>query len=404
MTGTSGTTQAQRGGRRRRSGTILIYSLASLVALLGVGSLAVDAGRVVLVKTELAAAADAAARAAVSGLKDGTYVAKAQAVAAQNNADGTPVALTAADVEPGTWDTATGSFVAADPSVANAVRVTTCRTTARGNPVPLAVARALGAMTCDVRASSVANSPPTADPYGIVGVRSFKAQGLFLTDSFPVSNHGDVVSDGDIKLNLLGLIGLTRIAGDARPGVSRSINGPLIKGTTIITGSTTSLDKSLYYPAVPADTGTVDNDNALLPSAQFDGTDLGVLIGAHLPGGTYRVRNLNVLAGVILTLDGPATFYVTGNVTMAGSILVQGSKAANFRVRVIGTGSVVLAANLALFLDLYAPESPVTVLAGLGYFGRLVGRDVDVIGTSLVWYDQTLGPPETADGSPKLVR
>src|SRR3954464_3731204 len=57
----------------RRRGMSLIYMAVAVPVLAGFCSLAVDWARVQLVKSELQAAADAAARYAVTGLADGTY-------------------------------------------------------------------------------------------------------------------------------------------------------------------------------------------------------------------------------------------------------------------------------------------------------------------------------------------
>src|SRR4051812_37049384 len=93
----------------RRRGMVLAYACVAMVALLLVCSLAVDFGRVQLVKTELQRAADAAARHAATGISDGTAVSKATYLAGLNYADGTPVVLTMGggsnnDVELGHWD------------------------------------------------------------------------------------------------------------------------------------------------------------------------------------------------------------------------------------------------------------------------------------------------------------
>src|SRR5688500_10003820 len=106
-------------GRRKskvisfRRGIAAVYSILMLVALCGLVSMGVDLGRVQLAKTELRAAADAAARAGVAGLA--TSVAQARsdalAVAAANMCDGSAVALDPTlDIEFGSWNDATRTF------------------------------------------------------------------------------------------------------------------------------------------------------------------------------------------------------------------------------------------------------------------------------------------------------
>jgi uncharacterized membrane protein len=120
-----------RPGSRAPRGVASYYLVICMVALCGICSLGVDLGRVQLVKTELRRAADAASRAGASGLPD---VAQAISLASQyaqlNNADASPVALDATDIELGTWNKTNKTFTVltgAARSGANAVRVTARR-------------------------------------------------------------------------------------------------------------------------------------------------------------------------------------------------------------------------------------------------------------------------------------
>src|SRR3954471_15174439 len=103
--------RAARAGSPRPAtkGIALIYTACVMVALAGVTTLAVDLGRVQLVKSELQAAADAAARQAAANLHLGYVTAQSKAIAAAgyNNADGTPVVVQSGDAEFGLWDPAT---------------------------------------------------------------------------------------------------------------------------------------------------------------------------------------------------------------------------------------------------------------------------------------------------------
>jgi hypothetical protein len=141
-----------------RRAMVMAYAVLAMVALCGLASLAVDYGRVQLVKTELAATAEAAARAGAAQLVTSGQAALSAAVAvgSANTADGTPVALDAStDVEVGTWDAAARAFTAGTANP-NAVRVTARRTAARGTAVTLTWAAVLGRKSSDVTASAVA--------------------------------------------------------------------------------------------------------------------------------------------------------------------------------------------------------------------------------------------------------
>jgi hypothetical protein len=139
----------------------IIYVVVSLTALLGFCSLAVDLGRVVVAKSQLRAAADAAARAAVAALPQGSSAAisAAQTIALKNQADGYAVTLAASDVIVGTWNSTTRTFSsggsANNTTTYQAVQVTTRRTKATNTAIPLLFAKILGAPSCDVTATSV---------------------------------------------------------------------------------------------------------------------------------------------------------------------------------------------------------------------------------------------------------
>src|SRR4051812_1435676 len=114
---------------RLRRGIAAAYSILMLVALCGLVSMGVDLGRVQVAKTELRAAADAAARAGLQGLATSVAQAKtdAAAVAAANLCDGSPVVIDQnLDIEFGTWTDATRTFTVlsgAAQNNANAMRI-----------------------------------------------------------------------------------------------------------------------------------------------------------------------------------------------------------------------------------------------------------------------------------------
>lgn len=80
---------------------------AAMSVLALFAAFAFDMSRLRSAKGELQAAADAAAMNGANGLADGTYLAKAQAAAADNYCDGTSVSIAAANVTVGNWTSAT---------------------------------------------------------------------------------------------------------------------------------------------------------------------------------------------------------------------------------------------------------------------------------------------------------
>src|SRR4029453_4783828 len=93
--------------RRGRRGIGLIWAMMVILALCAIASLAVDYGRVQLVKSQLRSAADAAALAAGNVMQSDPAAARAVAlqIAQANKAENRPVALDPTqDVEFGIWD------------------------------------------------------------------------------------------------------------------------------------------------------------------------------------------------------------------------------------------------------------------------------------------------------------
>ncbi len=321
-----------------------------------------------------------------------------------NQADGSAVTLDATDVECGTWDTNSLTFSPCAAYLANAVRVTARRTQASGNSVKLSFASIIGQSTCDTQAVAIAAIDPPASPYGLVGLDHFASRGILTVDSYPSGNQGNIASNGDVTLNLLGLIGVSLIDGDVKPGYGHTIKKPLLSFLTNITGDTAPLVNPVYYPVVDATGFDTNNNNANLPGSAFNGTDFTAALLCDIPAGTYYVRNLTVLAGVIVRIQGPVTFYVTGDVTLAGTVLVLNNKASNFKVRVVGSGIVNLLANVTMVMDLYAPESSIYVTVGVVYWGSMIGKTVDILATSFIHYDESLSPPANIGQKIRLVK
>ena len=172
--------KAQQTRRRRtlspQQGSTMVLMALMLPVLLGMVALAVDIGRIMLVKEELRRAAEAGALAGATGLMTSSAIdwsgaaLRARAAVTQNATAG--ARLSAADVEYGYWNLATqglasGSSFAvgtAPPiggSWAPALRVTVARNTTangqtNGGPIGLFFAPVLGQTLQNVSASAVA--------------------------------------------------------------------------------------------------------------------------------------------------------------------------------------------------------------------------------------------------------
>lgn len=140
---------------------VLVYVAMMLTILLAFCAFSVDVSKARVVKTELQRTADAAARYAASGLATSVAEARARAItsAAENTANGTPVVLTNADIEFGSWNPDTKTFTVLTGSAeagATAVRVTARRVASRGTAVTASLGGAFNSSmrNLDVQASA----------------------------------------------------------------------------------------------------------------------------------------------------------------------------------------------------------------------------------------------------------
>lgn len=157
--------KVRRDSRRRssshppRRGAILVLSAILLVVLLGMLAFSVDVGYMMLVRTQLQAAADSAALAGASqlGRTHHEIHTTADRFAAYHRAGNATVRLLPEDVEIGIWDSRTRSFTPNSQS-GNAVRVTARRDAVHGGEVPLFFGRLLGRTHFRMEASAVATA------------------------------------------------------------------------------------------------------------------------------------------------------------------------------------------------------------------------------------------------------
>jgi hypothetical protein len=389
----------RKGGRDRR-GFALIYTALIMVVLIGFVSFAVDVGRVQLAKTELRAAADASARAGASAVRISAGEAQSRAVAyaAANDCLGTPVAVDpAADLEIGRWDRTTHVFtpLSGDLSRANAMRVRVFRTRQRNNPLPLVFAPVIGQATCDAAAVATAAVRGGRVGSGIVGIDWMRLNGTTLVDSYdsrvgPYSSttagdHGDISSNGPIRL-----VGTVDVYGIAHPGPAQTDVDD--SGTVTITGGVEPLTEPLDFPPVDANPYKNNNNNAAIP-AQFLKKQVLTLKGGNnltLTAGVYYFKGMDCGANSTLTISGPVTIYVVGDVKFAGTINTLNNSPGNFRINVAGAGTVDLTGTSDIYADVYAPESSVGIGGTHDFYGAVVGKDLTISGTADVHYDEAL--------------
>jgi hypothetical protein len=361
------------------------------IVIVAFASLAVDVGRYQLARAQLGHAAEAAARGGAADLDDGTSSVRnsAKNIASANFCDALPVALADSDIEIGRWDIAGRVFTPGGSTAqANAVRVTARRTVGANGQIPLSFAALLGTSGCNAEASAVARLTRELPQQGLVGLDEVRFSSIGVLAQI----QGDVASNGNIYIGTpLGL--LVSVDGDVQ-----SYGGNVSKGVlAAITGSKSPLSQSLDCPSVEVPTG--NNNDQIIGYLDSQG-DFNALLTAQIPQGTYVVRDLNLLAGLNVNLQGPVTFYVTRNVNMAVGVNLLGNSSfdpSKFKVRVASGGNVNLIGNLItpVSMDLYAPDADILIGVTVSNFrGRIVGKKINIAVPALSRFDMRDPPSD----------
>jgi len=361
----------------------MLYVVVSLVALMGFASLGVDLARVQVAKTELRRAADAAAMAAAANLTGGVTAAQSAAVslAAANTVDGNSQVLDSTnDIEFGTWSTTTRTFTVLSGSArsgANAIRVTTRRTAARGTAIPLLFAQVVGQRTCDVSATSTAFS--AGMPAELVGLSGINVQNNFFGGTY---NSGSTTSPTHSTI-LDGAYAASNAAITA--GMNEALDGVVLgpSGTSNLTTANAPivLSSAIAYPLPTGGTTTMD--------FTISGTQ-------YVSGGTYYANDLTINNGGVLAFSGAATVYLSGNVKFMGdaTIMAYNSVPGNLKIYHTGTGSFgsATANNDVITADVYCPGVDFVVKNNAVLTGRFIFKTITAKNNLDFYYDEALTP------------
>jgi hypothetical protein len=385
----------------------LVLCAFLMVVVLAVVAFAVDLGYVVLIRTEMQVAADAAAMAAVADLPDDEAANEVALDYATLNSRGDEDVLAESDIEWGTWDADTATFTVTDPAAADSVRVRLRKTAARDNAVPLFFASILGLRSTDVEAVAVARlQSGLCGP--LVGIDWINVAGTPSTDSYDSSEapydadtagqRGSLCSDGDIAI-----VGNATINGNANPGKDCSTT---IVGSAEVSGNTKPRTSPLKMPPVDPGDAATTNDNSSLPLIPGRGRSPGqspvdddgnFTLGAnttyHIPPGTYHFRDFTLTGQATINVSGETVIYVTGNLNTAGGRLANSTLVpSNLLVLMTGehghTATVI--GNAQFHGVIYGPEVDITITGTGDLFGACVGKTLTMQGTGDAHYDEAL--------------
>ena len=154
--------------RRGQQGSVILFVVVSLGALIGIAAWATETGRMWQAKNQLQATADAASLAGVGNLltndfqtvDQGAARAAATSYGPMHEVLGDTLSIASADVAAGSWDLETRIFTplpgSTDPDLVRAVRVRTRRDATANGPVPTILGRAIGVESVEVNSEAVA--------------------------------------------------------------------------------------------------------------------------------------------------------------------------------------------------------------------------------------------------------
>ncbi len=391
--------------RPRRKGVILLLTAFLMVFFIGLIAFATDSGTIVLARTQLQSAADAAAIAGIDALSGGTTAAQtaAQTIAQANKAGGANISVVpSSDIAFGTWNSSTATFTVLTGSAisgATAMRVTCHLSQSRSTGLHLFFAPIFGISTEDVSATAIANKGTS--PCGFIGLNGVTMSGSAPTDSYNSSsgpysagsagNAGNVCSNQNIQMS-----GGSTIHGNATPGSGYSVS---MSGSAAVTGSTAAATTALSEPAVNTSAAAASNNDANIPlSAQgknpLDNHDNFNLSGGDsvtLPAGTYYFAKFSLSGNSFLTLSGAVIIYTTDQVDLSGGTVTNtGAIPSNFQIYSTGN-QINLSGSTNLYAEVYAPGAAINASGSSGFFGSIVGATLNMSGSGAMHFDQAIG-------------
>jgi Flp pilus assembly protein TadG len=146
----------------RRRGAVLLLTVFLMVFLIGIIAFAVDIGYVLVAKTQVQNAADAAALAAGATMVTDTNdsMTTGKQIGGMNKVGNKNVVLKDSDFVFGTWDTATRTFAPSQNGLSNAVKVTARADDSTSGAVPLFFGAVFDQHSVNVKASAIATCNP----------------------------------------------------------------------------------------------------------------------------------------------------------------------------------------------------------------------------------------------------
>lgn len=381
-----------------RRGSVALVTVITVAALAACAALSLDVGYVCALTAEQQNNADAASLAGAAALQGNTSVSvidHVHMVLGRNQESQGFLSLSDQLVEVGTWDSIEERFRPLDSTVwaerAFAVRVRAVR-----SDVSLLFARLLGLHTASVwRQAVTIGSRPCRGLWGLQGISVF---GNVVTDSYDATegcyraesagDGGDVCSGRGIEAT-----GSLRIRGDVMAGMSHAVN--ISGGGAEVTGITTiSPDGMEGLDVDLGETGNLENQGDLI----MTGTEV-----VTLEPGRYRYESVTQQGGSSLTINGPTTIYVSGDVVVGGSGIVNITRDPADLTLIVQGMRVMFEGRSEFYGTVIAPNADVS-LSGTGdYFGAVIGRTLELRGDLRFHVDESLPALDMIPSPPPIL-
>jgi Flp pilus assembly protein TadG len=418
-----------------RKGFALVWSALLMLFMTGLAGLSIDWAYVTLTKSQLQAAADAAALASVQQLSQGSSVVNDTAVAyaMMNNAAQSPVfVMPGVDVLIGQFNTTTMQFTVTSSSP-NAVKVVARRTDdSLGGPVALLFGPAVGVPTAGASAQAIAMVQSKAGTLGLLSISEDDPSMLSLVGSVKL-----LVQGGSIQVNTANAQGLTVNGAGTITATSVGVVG----GYKFTGGGGTSSPlqtgvPSMANPLDNLDAPTVTNN---LGSVSIAGNQSKTIGPGYYPGGISASGNshltmspgiyniggagLQVSTSASMSANGVMLYFsgttATINVNTTGAVTLTPVTAATssqyagisvFQNETSETGGTISGgSNLNLDGTIYMPEANLTLngKANGGTFGaQVIAHSIKVTGTGTVKINFANGTKYSPGGTsnPALVQ
>ena len=390
-----------RPGEGRKRGAAAVMCLLLFPVLIGFAALAIDVGFICNVAAHSQNTADAAALAGAFALYEGrtdSTISNVQDVIARNQKSEGFLSLEDQTIELGAWDSVNHVFTALDPvdweKGAFAVRVV-----ARRTQTPLFFSAIFWKPHTSVAREAVATgSRPCA---GVWALNGLEVTGHSRTDSYdstegayePLSagESGDICSGRGIDVS-----GSAEVHGNVMTGLGyeATVGG----SSSVITGMTTSSVDGVVAPVIDFTDVIANNDNGTIGLTDGGLSPFSAGLDLYLDSqdnltlapGTYLFDSITMGSQASLTVTGPTTIYVTGDLNATGGTLVNATLDPSLLTLNIAGTTLTLDGHSAFYGSILAPNASVTLRGTSDFYGALIAGTIDMAGDFQFHVDESL--------------